>query len=315
MRDPRDKQVDHGRGFDIYDNLMWEQRVDKEERAILQQDQVKSCSKRMRNKQDDDIRRLEQKVLGREKDSLTSLMYSSNGLPDKYRALNRWPVTETCMITCHPKKHDEDGLVPKLRFNSGYVDAMWVPGKTGKCGKILQHRPEFYLEDSRCSNARERARDDSLKAWEMPAAGAKPPPRARHGASASSVPPAAEPAEGCRAGRAASPEALLGCSASRANFMPASAAAPSGMAVVPNVAGSTLEGGRANSSIQGFQIGAPVVPGTRQAKPKSLARRSRSSTLVSAGDSAMPRPRRPQRPLTPGARGCVGSETWTHSIF
>lgn len=274
-RDPRDRTVEQGRGFDIYDSLMWEQRVDKEERAVLGEGQIKSRRRRERNKQDDQIRRLEAKVLGRDaamRASTNSLMYASDGLPEKYRALNRWPVHDACLITCHPKKREGEGLVPKLRFNSGYVDAMWVPGKTGKCGQILQHRPEFYLEDERAPIGSQQ----KLKPWALPAAGALPPSRSHAAAAASTAAPAADPEHASRTFTAASPGSVVGCSASRTSFMP----------------------DRSASSMR-FQIGAPADAGS---KLKPLGRRSRSCTLIAAGDSALPRPQHAPRPPTPVAR-------------
>lgn len=283
-RDPRDKQVDQGRGFDIYDNIMWMQRVEKEERSLLHEDKMPSYSRKSRKKQDADIRRLEAQVLGREhamKDSTTSAMYRSNGLPDKYRALNRWPVRDSCLITCHPKTREEEGLVPKLRFKSGYVDAMWVPGT----GKIMQHRPEFYLEEKRSSTTDQH----KLEPWALPPAGA------RKGE------PSADLVDASLGGRAGSPCSEVGRSASRTSFM-AGVRSSASMCSIPESA-LAAERVSAPPEVQ-FQIGGPSVVGSRngssvgQSKNR-CARRSRSSTLVAAGDAVLPHRRVP----TPSRRG------------
>jgi len=277
-RDPRDKKVDHGRSFDIYDNIMWMQRVEKEERSLLHEDKMPSYNRKSRRKQDADIRRLEAKVLGREhamRDSTTSAMYRSNGLPDKYRALNRWPVRESCMITCKPKTREEEGLVPKLRFKSGYVDAMWVPGT----GKILQHCPEFYLEKKQSSTVGQQ----KLEPWALPPAGSLIP-------SPFFGEPSAEPVHASLVGRASSPGSEVGRSASRTSFMRGVRSAAS-MCSIPE---SALAGAHVSASPElQFQIGGPAVAGSRngssvvQSKNRS-ARRSRSSTLVAAGDAVLP---------------------------
>lgn len=171
---PERTGVDHGRGFDMYENLLWLQRVDKEERAVLGEDRFDYKKRRReRVKQDARIRRLEEQVVGGSTNSSRNAsMYRSNSLPEKFRALQQWPVTDKPIITTRLKKQTEGGLVPKLRFKSAEVEAMWVPGTH----KILQHSPEFYLEDQNAPEAQK-----TIEPWRLPAAGQRchdKPPKA-----------------------------------------------------------------------------------------------------------------------------------------
>lgn len=160
---PERTGVNHGRGFDMYENLLWLQRVDKEERAVLGEDRFDYKKRRReRVKQDARIRRLEEQVVGGSANSSRNAsMYKSNSLPEKFRALQQWPVTDKPIITTRLKKQTES-LVPKLRFKSAEVEAMWVPGTH----KILQHSPEFYLEDQNAPKAQ-----NTIESWRLPAAG------------------------------------------------------------------------------------------------------------------------------------------------
>lgn len=297
---PRQKDVDQGRGFNLYENIMWTQRVEKEERALLGEDRIEKHDRRERHKQNADIKRLEAKVLGREtaamKDSYTSAMYRSNGLPAEYRALNRWPVRDAVLITCHPKKRDEEGLTPKLRFHSAYMPAMWVPGT----GKILQHRPEFYLDDTHTSKKNEPPAD----AWRLPAAGARKPEPGATPALTTAI----EPAQASQACRGSSPGSYVGRSASRTSFMPGSC-----ISVQRSEVGSTVNRARVSASAEHqFQVGPGSVQVFPIARPqdRSLPRRSRSSTLVAAGDAVLPNRERGRlpRPATPAKRASQSQE-------
>jgi len=292
---PDGSVVERGRGFDSYDNIMWTQRVVKEENAVLGADVAKEQKKRA-NKSEKAIRRLEDKMLGTGsamKDSVTSCMYRSDGLPEEFRALNRWPVNDACLITCHPKVRG-DGLEPKLRFNSQYVDAMWVPGKTGQCGKYIQHRPEFYFEDVQAK------KQLALHRW--PAAGEKSPKQlfgepplptwmTSSPLTACQAPPSA--AASMAAG-AASAGAVATSAGKTGALLPTGAvASSSSMPVMPRAAAPTVPGAAASkaSGFQ-FQIGAPGAGGAitqaNRVQPQPIGR-SRSSTLVVAGDSTVPR--------------------------
>lgn len=63
-------------------------------------------------------------------------------LPDDLKAVARFGITETSVMTNRPKLQS-DGLVPGLRFVPERVEAMWIPG----AASFVKYRPEFVLEE------------------------------------------------------------------------------------------------------------------------------------------------------------------------
>jgi len=175
-----------GRGFDVYEAIGWEQRVNKERSAILDDEAVVKEMRRRQKQRRRDLRfdarldRLEQEVRGvRQTASMPNLMNTTDAMPDNIRQLRRFPVTDSCLMTMRPTVKKDEGLVPRLRFSPRLVDAHWVPG-----GKLVSYKPKFSMEA-------EPDPKSIRKPWRMPAAGHHPVP-ALEPAAASATRPVAD---------------------------------------------------------------------------------------------------------------------------
>lgn len=62
-------------------------------------------------------------------------------IPDDLRAVSRFDLTDSFVMTIRPKLQD-DGLVPKLKFEPVRNYAMWVPGSQA----YTTYKPVFVLE-------------------------------------------------------------------------------------------------------------------------------------------------------------------------
>jgi len=180
---PPPKVVDQGRQlFDMRGALIWAQRVDKEEKAYLREDEpVRHSHRGHRRRHREHSRRssLDSQSSGYTSEargygscsssscaslststSAPALMYETSRMPSDLRAIQQFGIQDTCLMTMKDRHADEGNMVPKLRMVPIMEDAHWVPG-----GKILKHKPEFYLGEA----------DDKTKKksepWRLPAAG------------------------------------------------------------------------------------------------------------------------------------------------
>lgn len=193
---PKNKPTDRGRGFDVYEAIGWEQRVEKEEQALFLHDVEREEKRRRREREKRQRRRLDSRLTKLEKDAglsqysstMNNFMYQTNALPADVRAMQRWPVTDSCLMTMRPRVKKEEGLVPKLTFSEQVVDAMWMPG-----GKMVVRKPEFYLEP-------EPDPDTIRKPWRLPPAGRPAYPVQGGGVTADAAADEASSLLGCSRG-------------------------------------------------------------------------------------------------------------------
>eukprot|EP00428_Durinskia_dybowskii_P001517 CAMPEP_0170298018 /NCGR_PEP_ID=MMETSP0116_2-20130129/49181_1 /TAXON_ID=400756 /ORGANISM="Durinskia baltica, Strain CSIRO CS-38" /LENGTH=152 /DNA_ID=CAMNT_0010549665 /DNA_START=1 /DNA_END=456 /DNA_ORIENTATION=+ len=139
--------------------LMWEQRVEKEERAYLREyeEQDDRSRREGRHRRHHRRRRSHRSSQASESrldsassrgmsgsQSMPALMYQTSRMPSDLRAIQRFGIADKSLMTMRDKNSAEQGdIIPKLRMVPVLEDAHWVPG-----GKLLKHKPEFYFEEA-----------------------------------------------------------------------------------------------------------------------------------------------------------------------
>lgn len=144
---------DKGRGFDMWENLTWAQRIDKEERCVLREDVggsesgQKSAGRRsessLRGAGEEMLRGHKQRRSRRDKSGQMQRSQSWAGsslqnVPSELQAISRIPVVDSCLMTLRQPMGSTH--VTKLRFIPEIVMAPWIPG----IGKYVAYKPEFY---------------------------------------------------------------------------------------------------------------------------------------------------------------------------
>merc|ERR1719221_1326050 len=102
--------------MNMYDAIGWEQRVEKEDRAIVEDHERLIRRKARRRKK---ARPLDPS--GRTA-STPQLGAGTTGMPQCDRALSHWPVVDSCLMTL---RHQEDfgDMVPKMRMKEERMQA------------------------------------------------------------------------------------------------------------------------------------------------------------------------------------------------
>lgn len=156
--------------FDMRGGLMWEQRVEKEVRALLGEDNLEGGRRHGRRRR----RRSSRDGGGGSRlshsSSTPAMMYETSKLDDGVRAIQRFGMHGSNLITMrdHSASSRQDGVVPKIRMVPTVVDAHWIPG-----GKLLTHKAEFYFESVDLQPKKAQATP-----WALPAAGQLKTPKA-----------------------------------------------------------------------------------------------------------------------------------------
>eukprot|EP00929_Paragymnodinium_shiwhaense_P067090 TRINITY_DN33764_c0_g1_i3.p1 TRINITY_DN33764_c0_g1~~TRINITY_DN33764_c0_g1_i3.p1 ORF type:complete len:207 (-),score=44.27 TRINITY_DN33764_c0_g1_i3:286-906(-) len=150
------------RNFDMRGGLLWEQRIDKEQKALLLMDrhaadfQLQQQRQRRAHRVDPRIDELEARLLGKSPSSPAALMYSSGAMPNNLRALQRMGVQDSSLMSLRPPPA-KDGVVPKMRMRQVVHDADFG------ARKVVEYVPEFYCEPA--------SDGKKVPVWELPAAG------------------------------------------------------------------------------------------------------------------------------------------------
>lgn len=141
---------------------MWEQRIEKEDRAIVEEHEGHIRRRpRHRKRQrplDESGRTASTPQLG-----MPQHAAGTTGMPQCDKALSHWPVVDSCLMTL---RHNEDfgDLVPMMRMRETRLQAHWVPRQVGApVTDLIRYRPEFYFEQAKSSSDK--------KPWKRPAAG------------------------------------------------------------------------------------------------------------------------------------------------
>mmetsp|Transcript_7002 Transcript_7002/g.15973 ORF Transcript_7002/g.15973 Transcript_7002/m.15973 type:complete len:293 (-) Transcript_7002:228-1106(-) len=159
--------------FNMAEALCWEQRVEKEELALLDSPRDrKGRSKRHRHRKSKHSSASSgagSRLSDYSAASSEYKFYDTSRLPEDLRAIDRLGIRHSNLITMRQLNHQEDSLVPKVRMVPNMEDAHWVPG-----GKLLRNKAEFYLDDL---NNPEKPK--IVHPWARPPAGQRkktPPP-------------------------------------------------------------------------------------------------------------------------------------------
>lgn len=138
------KEKAQGRGFDMYENLTWAQRIDKEEACVLRgfsESSLRGAGEevlRSHPRKPTPSGNVSQKS-GRMQHSQSWAGSSMRGIPSDLQAMCKMPVLDSCLITMRQPPAGKH--VTKLRFVAETVVAPWIPG----LGKYVAYKPEFYI--------------------------------------------------------------------------------------------------------------------------------------------------------------------------
>eukprot|EP00929_Paragymnodinium_shiwhaense_P041110 TRINITY_DN21381_c1_g2_i1.p1 TRINITY_DN21381_c1_g2~~TRINITY_DN21381_c1_g2_i1.p1 ORF type:complete len:178 (+),score=30.76 TRINITY_DN21381_c1_g2_i1:88-621(+) len=67
-------------------------------------------------------------------------------IPDDLVPGTNFDLRDTNLLVIRPK-HQTDGRLPQLKFDTTQVQAMWVPGVGVEPGFYTNHRPVFYFQE------------------------------------------------------------------------------------------------------------------------------------------------------------------------
>ncbi|CAE8614991.1 unnamed protein product [Polarella glacialis] len=124
---PRPAVVDPGRGFGMTMSHNWEQRIEKEERAMLRT-QDRGASGHF--------------VRERRRRSTRAAAASLTSLPEDLRGIGSWQLYDRNLINARQhRRSDRDTGVLHLEFVPESVPAHWVPGSH----RINVYRPQFSI--------------------------------------------------------------------------------------------------------------------------------------------------------------------------
>lgn len=140
---PKSDVENKGRGFDVYDAIGWEQRIKKEDDAIVRDIEMpRQRSERNRHHVSHHSRR--SKSMPSQRTRSTATLLEDNpavvNMPENLRALCDFDISNHCLITMRPKKGDSQ---PQMRLRPEVKTAKWVAGK----GQLTEYKPVFYFEE------------------------------------------------------------------------------------------------------------------------------------------------------------------------